>query len=84
MGFNSAFKGLMMYFIQNVLTNMFWPECWPQHVGEHIVNKMHHKYWVAFVGYLYILDLINVQKTEHIKSKKYLHCLKLKKKIVKG
>jgi hypothetical protein len=29
--------------------------------------------------YLYILDLINVQKMEHIKSKKYLHFLKLKK-----
>jgi hypothetical protein len=75
---------LMMYFIHNVLTNIFWPECRTQHVGEHIViNKMHHKYWVAFVGYLHILGLINAQKTEHIKSKKYLHCQK-KKKIVKG
>jgi hypothetical protein len=59
-----------MYFIHNVLTNMFWPECRTQHVGEHIVNKIHHIYCVAFVGYLYILDLINVWKMEHSKTKK--------------
>jgi hypothetical protein len=36
-------------------------------VSENIVNKRHHKYCSAFVGYLYILDLINAQKMGHIK-----------------
>jgi hypothetical protein len=31
------------------------------------VNKIHHKYWNAFIGYLHILDLINVRKMEHTK-----------------
>jgi hypothetical protein len=35
-----------------------------------LVNKIHHKYLGAFVGYLYILDLINAWKMEHIKTKK--------------
>jgi uncharacterized protein (DUF1919 family) len=35
--------------------------------GENIVNKIHHKYQSAFVGYLYILDLIHLWKMEHIK-----------------
>ena len=34
----------MMYFIHDVLTNVFRPECQPQHVGKHVVNKIHHKY----------------------------------------
>ena len=43
------------------------PECWPKHVGENFVNKIHHRYESAFVGYLYILDHINAQKMENIK-----------------
>jgi len=31
------------------------------------MNKVHHKYQSEFVGYLYILDLINTWKMEHIK-----------------
>ena len=33
-----------------------WPECWPKHAGEDIANKMHHKYWSAFVGSRCILE----------------------------
>jgi hypothetical protein len=33
-----------------------WPECRPKHVGENFVNKMHHKCWSAFAGYLCILE----------------------------
>jgi len=29
------------------------PEYRPKHDGENIVNKIHHKYLSAFVGYLY-------------------------------
>ena len=29
------------------------PECRPKHVDVNFVNKIHHKYWSAFVGYLY-------------------------------
>jgi len=29
--------------------------------------RIHHKYWSAFDGYLYILDLINTRKMEHTK-----------------
>jgi len=32
-----------------------WPECQAKHVGENTGNKIYHKYWSAFVGYLYIL-----------------------------
>ena len=60
----------MMYFIHDVLTNMFQPECWSHHVGEHIMIKIQHKYRVSFVGYLYIFNPINVQTMEHIKTKK--------------
>jgi hypothetical protein len=44
----------MMYFIHvhSVLTM------------ENTVNKIHHKYWSAFVRYLYILDMINAKKME--------------------
>ena len=31
------------------------PEYRPKHVGENSVNKIHHKYSRAFVGYLYIM-----------------------------
>ena len=31
------------------------PEHRPKHVGENIVNKLHHKYLSAFVVYLYIM-----------------------------
>ena len=37
-----------------------WTEYRPKHVGEEIVNKTHHKYWSAFVDYLYILDLLSL------------------------
>ena len=30
-----------------------WPECRPKHVGEKIANEIYHKYFRAFVGYLY-------------------------------
>ena len=32
-----------------------------------IVNKIHQKHWSAFVGYLYVMGLINAQKMEHVK-----------------
>ena len=38
-----------------------------KHVGENIGNKIYHKYWNAFVGYLYILDLINSWQMDYIK-----------------
>jgi hypothetical protein len=40
--------------------------CWRCGVGENIVNKIYSKYWSAFVGHLYILDLINARKTEYL------------------
>ena len=42
----------------------YWwsPECQPKQFGENFVNKMHHKFWSAFVGYLYILDQINARR----------------------
>ena len=33
-----------------------WPEYWPQQDGENTLNKIHHKYWSAFVCYLYISE----------------------------
>jgi len=30
-----------------------WQKYRPKHVGENIVNKMHHKYWSAFVCFIY-------------------------------
>jgi hypothetical protein len=35
---------------------------------ENIMSGIHHKYWGAFVGYLYIMDLINAWKMEHINT----------------
>jgi len=32
---------------------------------ENMVNKIYHKYCSAFVGYLYILDLIKAWTMEH-------------------
>jgi len=32
---------------------------------EKTVNKINHKFGVHFVGYLYIMDLINARKMEH-------------------
>ena len=40
-------------------------------VGEKTVNKIHHKQCTSilhFVGYLYIMDLINRRKMEYIKT----------------
>jgi len=38
-----------------------------EHVGEKTVIKILHKNWSAFFfGYLYIMDLINARKMEHI------------------
>ena len=31
------------------------PEYRPKHAAEKSLNKIHHKYWYAFVGHLYIL-----------------------------
>jgi hypothetical protein len=40
-------------------------------VGGNTVNKLHHKFWWAFIGYLRILEVIfnfriNVSKKENI------------------
>ena len=43
-----------------------WLECQPKHVDENFMNKIHHWYWSAFVGYLYFLNHINTWKMEHI------------------
>jgi hypothetical protein len=52
----------MMYFIHCILTNMLWLK----HVGENIMNKIHHKQWMPFVSYLCIIDLINAGNMELI------------------
>jgi len=44
-----------------------WPECCPKHVAVNFVNRTHHKYCSAFVGYLNILDQTNARRMEHIK-----------------
>ena len=36
-------------------------------VGEKSMIKIHHRHWSAFFGYLYVMDLINAWKMEHIK-----------------
>jgi hypothetical protein len=33
----------MIYFIHNIFTNVFREVFWPKHVGENIVNKIHHR-----------------------------------------
>ena len=53
------------------------PECRPKHFGEKIVNKVHQKYWVTSVGYLYILDQINERKMGHIKTCRPATCFDL-------
>ena len=53
--------------IHVIISPWRWTECQPKHVGENVVNKIRHKYWSAHVGYLHILDLINVWKMEHIR-----------------
>ena len=35
-----------------------WPEYQSKHVGGNAVNKLHYKFWRAFVGYLHILIII--------------------------
>jgi len=48
----------VMYFIhkiRQILTNMFRPK----HVFKIFVNKIHNKHRMHFVGYLYVMDLIN-------------------------
>ena len=34
-------------------------------LGQNIVNKIHHKYWSALVGCLYVLDLTKERQMEH-------------------
>jgi hypothetical protein len=51
----------MMYFIHCILTNM-----WLKHIGENIMNEVHHKQLTPFVSYLYIIDLINAGNMELI------------------
>jgi hypothetical protein len=47
---------MVIIIIYNVLTT------------ENTVNKIHHKYWRAFVGYFYIWDLINARKMEPLQT----------------
>jgi hypothetical protein len=44
------------------------PKRRPKHVGENIVNEIHHKYWSEnMLLFIYILYLINALKMEHTK-----------------
>jgi hypothetical protein len=57
----------MMYFIHNILTNMFQPEYCPKPVSESIVNKIHNKILKCILLVIYILlDLISAWNMEHI------------------
>jgi hypothetical protein len=38
-----------------IITSLWrWPHCWRKHVGENTANKIHHKYFSTFVGYVHI------------------------------
>jgi len=41
-----------------ILVEGISPEYRPKHVGENIVNKIHHKYLSAFVSQLYIMIIV--------------------------
>ena len=45
--------------------------CRPKHVGENIVNKMHHKFQSAFVVIYIFQDTINAPKNERIEINKW-------------
>jgi len=45
---------------------MFWGIFWPKHVGENVVNKIHHRMLKCILLVIYIfLDLINAWMMEH-------------------
>ena len=53
-----------------------WSECWPKHAGEDIANKIHHKYWSAFVGSSYIFEEDYVRRDGEKEPELKLKCKK--------
>ena len=60
------FEVYYVFYSQN--SQNFYNMLRPKHVAKNFVIKIHHKHRVLFVGYLYITDLINAHKMEHIES----------------